>query len=177
MVERMRSVCPTERLAQLDRLIKRYGFYVVDELPPDERGRALQGLYDVHEGDIYLSRELLGCGAYNVLGVYLHELTHAGAWSGGRPMLVHDRKFARYAGFAYEAFGIHLGPVMRIYDMHEAVEAEQQAAVKVESLPWLFMLIALAGGLVLRMVSIEGAALGGALVLAVWVVWRILDAV
>ncbi len=127
------QACPGEKRDHLARLLEGFSFAVADlaGIRADDGSNAL-GLYVPSEHQIYLSPAAVAHGDCVCLALYLHEACHAGAFSGGRPIIRHSDEFIMRLQEAMERYGLEMSEEAfeyNIRDIQERAAARQPAGV------------------------------------------------
>lgn len=119
IVNVMRRACSTdEQREQLDALLASHPANVTNI--KQQFGLKNPGLYFPSSNTIYLSHKLRNAAPAEALGVYLHELVHAGAL--GPALFEHDARFCAEVERIYKMFGITMTERGRIYCTRDTPE-------------------------------------------------------
>lgn len=163
------QACPDEKRDAFAKLLDAYPFAVADlsRVRAADGGQAI-GLYQPDEDQIYISPDAIGQGEYSCLCLYLHEACHAGAFSGGQPIIRHSHRFSTTLERAMGGYGLVTTAAGRDYNTWEA--PERAAARQPAGLALLGVLGCAAGSIYSGLQGWQfaaGAALLGAMLIVV----------
>lgn len=129
MLARIFAECPPERRQELARLIERRPFWVADlageGIRAADSGR-IGGVYVLETDQVFLDCNLPPDA--NALSIYLHETVHAGEWSNGVRLRLHDARFNRAFDEACARFGLVQTAVSRDYNTRDLPERASRRA-------------------------------------------------
>jgi len=140
MLARIVAECPPSRRQELEKILKRRPFEVVDLAAAGVRadnGETARGAYDADTDRLFIDAGL--SPRESALALYLHEAVHAGVFSAGMRMLQHDARFNRLVDEAFGYFGLVQSAKGRNYNTRDTPERIQARA------PGLLALAAVAG--------------------------------
>lgn len=132
IVEKLKSACPPAQIDCLESLLAGNPFRVADL--GYLKGNPTLGMYvdgapvDGFAPGLWLSPKLLNGSDASALAVFLHELVHAGAFTGGRVRIAHDKAFFAAQAPVLRQFEIELTEEFEAYCLSETPERleEQQ---------------------------------------------------
>lgn len=132
IVEKIKSACPPGQLGYLERLLASNPFRISDlgyfKGNPTLGMLVVDAPVDGFAPGLWLSPKLLNGNDKSALAVFLHELVHAGAFTGGHVRLHHDKTFFAAQAPIMKQFEIELSEEFADYCLSETTERleEQQ---------------------------------------------------